>query len=214
MRYTFIVILILSLVRGHSQSRINKLSVNSLTNFYSYGEGKGPLNTVVRLGEGLAFKFTTYDTVKKSGMMYELSTMNTTAFYKNIISSGSVLEVNDLHANIAFIFPIVIMYQKRMEQSLGFGICITTLLGRDYYDESGNSLPYNSSILPELKAGKYWSGLFMFDYELSLRFSKRMSYNLGLRFTTSSPVQSPISGFEISQGTGIAFKFGMSYKFK
>jgi hypothetical protein len=39
---------------AYGQNRVNKFSLNLLTNLYSYGEGQGHINNVVRLGEGVS----------------------------------------------------------------------------------------------------------------------------------------------------------------
>ena len=200
---------------ANSQHRINKFSASILSNLYSYGEGQGSLNNVVRLSEGLAFTFKTYDTVKKhKGMIYEFTANTTTAYYKNIIGNNSVLEVNDLHTNINLIFPMFIFYKKDIEHCFGIGIGIGTLAGRDYLDENNNFLPYNSTNLKDIKFGKYWTSSFMLDYELDLKFSKRLGLNLGLRYTTETPVHSGNTQYVITQGTGLSFKYGIFYQFK
>jgi hypothetical protein len=65
-----------------AQNRVNKISANLVTNFYSYGDGQGHMNNVVRLREDLSISYKTYDTVKNSGMIYEVLVSNPTAYYK------------------------------------------------------------------------------------------------------------------------------------
>jgi hypothetical protein len=214
LRYTAFIVAVLFTSCITAQSRVKKLSINSHTSFYSYGEGQGHLNNVVRLAEDIGITYKTYDTVKKKGMIYELSTMNTTAYYKNILPGNAVLEVNDLFTNFNFIFPMLLLYQGSVDQIFGVGLGIGTLAGRDYLDDNNNLLPYNTTNFKEVKFGKYWTGSLMLDYELSMKFYKRIGLNLGLRYTAPAPVHSNDLNFTISQGTGLTFKFGMFYQLK
>ncbi len=147
-----------------AQSRVNKLSVNAFANFYSYGEGQGYLNNVVRLGDIFGFTYKTYDTIKNKGMIYELNGINTTAYYNNILSGNRVLGVDDTHLNLNFIFPILIFYQKRVDQSFGLGLGISTLAERYYFDENNNELPFNSTNFKEVQFGQYWTASAMLDF--------------------------------------------------
>ncbi len=213
MKYVILMVVFFS-TSASAQNRVNKLSLSLLTNLYSYGEGQDHLNNVVRLGEGFGFTYKTYDTVKKRGMIYELMSNITTAYYKNILSASSVLEVNDLHLNLNLILPIIIFYKRNMEHSLGVGIGIGTLIGRDYLDENNNILAYNTTNLKELKFGKYYTSSLMLDYEFNLKFTKKIGMNVGIRYSTATPVQSNRSNYLISQGTGLGFKYGVFYQFK
>jgi hypothetical protein len=118
------------------KNRIKKFSASIQSNFYSYGEGQGSLNNVVRLAEGLSFTYKTYDSVKARGMIYEFVSNTTTGYYKNILSSNSILEVSDIYTNINFIFPVLILHRNKIEHCIGAGIGIGTLAGRDYLDEN------------------------------------------------------------------------------
>jgi hypothetical protein len=55
-------------------------------------------------------------------MIYELLTNNTTAYYKKVLNGNSILKVNDLHTNLNFIFPFLILHQKRIEHCFGVGV--------------------------------------------------------------------------------------------
>lgn len=213
MRYKALLIIILFTNSITGQSRVKKLSVNLFTNLYSYGDGQGHLNNVVRLGEDIGFTYKTFDTVKKRGMIYELNTMNTIAYYKDILNSNRVLEVNDLYTNLNFIFPFFILYKERIDQIFGVGIGIGTLAERDYLDENNNLLPYNTINLKEIKLGKYWTSSLILDYELSLKFYKKFGLNLGFRYTTTTPVRKGNLNFIVTQGTSLAFKYGFFYQF-
>jgi hypothetical protein len=91
---------------------------------------------------------------------------------------------------------------------------IGTLAGRDYYDENNTVLTYNSTSLKEVKFGRYITSCLMLDYELNLKFSKRLGLNFGFRYTTATPIHSNNLDYIISQGTAISFKYGMFYQFK
>lgn len=214
MRYVILLILIINCGNIKSQSKVKKLSASIQSNFYTYGEGRGSLNNVVRLAEGLSFTYKTYDTVKGKGMIYEFVTNTTSGYYKNVLSSNSVLEVNDIYTNLNFIFPLLILHTSKIEHCLGAGFGVGTLAGRDYLDENNNVIPYNSTTFKQLNFGKYWTSSFMLDYELDLKFSKRIGVNLGLRYTTATPINSGKSNYIITQGTGISFKYGLFYQFK
>jgi hypothetical protein len=197
-----------------AQNRINKISANLVTNFYSYGDGQGHMNNVVRLREDLSISYKTYDTVKNSGMIYEVLVSNPTAYYKNILPGNSILEVNDLYANLNIIFPFLILHSKRIEHSFGAGIGIATLGSREYYDENNNQLPYNSTNLKEIKFGSYWHATGLLDYELNLKFSRKIGVNFGIRYTSDAPFHKGNSTYVFTQGTSVGFKFGMFYQFK
>lgn len=214
MRIFFLLLFIASGTLSKSQYRVNKLSLTAQTNFYSYGEGQGSLNNVVRLGEGFGVNFKTYDTIRKKGMIYELNLTNPTAYYKNVLGPNTVLEVNDLYANLNLIMPMLILYQEKIEHTLGVGISFGTLAGRDYYDENNNVLPYNTTNFKEVKFGRYWTTSFILDYELGLKFGKRYGFNLGFRYNIVAPVHNGNLAYLISQGTGITFKYGLFYQFK
>ena len=204
----------LFLISSYSQTRVNKFAIFVPSNFYSYGEGQGSLNNVVRNSEAMAFRYTTYDTLKKKGMVYELLFNTVTGYYKNIISSNTILEVYDLHINANFILPMVIFYKKNMEHFLGTEIGIGALVFRDYLDENNTILPYNSSTLKELKFGKYWSSTFILDYNFDLKITKKIGFDLGLRYYTTIPFFEKAADYKVTQGTGISFKFGLSFQFK
>lgn len=214
MRYLAFIIISFLTNCTIAQSRINKLSVTGFTNFYSYGEGAGHLNDVVRLGETFGLAYKTYDTLKNKGMIYELNGTNTNAYYKNILSGNNVLKVGDTHINLNFIFPIFILYRKGIDQSFGVGLGVGTLAERYYFDEDNNELPFNSTNFKEAQFGRYWTTSAMLDYELSWKWTKKIGINVGLRYTTSTPVNSGDLNFKISQGTGLSFKYGLIYQFK
>lgn len=197
-----------------AQNRVNKLSVSIQSNFYTYGEGRGSLNDVLRLAEGVSITYKTYDSVKSKGMIYEFVTNTTSGYYKNILSNNSVLEVSDIYTNLNFIFPILILHSNKIEHCFGAGIGVGTLAGRDYIDEKNKILPYNSTTFKEIKFGKYWTSSFMLDYELDLKISKRIGLNLGLRYTTATPINSGKADYLITQGTGLSFKYGLFFQFK
>lgn len=214
MRYltiSFILFFSTSLI---AQNRLNKLSLNVLSNLYSYGEGQGSLNNVVRLAEDINIRYKTYDTVKAKGMVYELAITNRVGYYKNVLNGSSILEVNDTHINTNFILPIIIMHRKNMEHNLGVGIGVGTLMYRDYNDENNIVLPYNTTNLKELQFGRYFTSSLILDYEFNFNLSKKIGFALGLRYTTSTPVHSGNLNYLVSQGTGIGFKYGVFYKFK
>lgn len=195
-----------------AQSRFNKLAVNNFSNFYTYGDGKGSLNNVVRLSESFGFSFKTYDTIKKRGMIYELMTNNPTAYYKNVLPNNT-LEVNDIYVNLNLIFPILIAYKERIEHSIGVGVGAGTLADREYSDENNTLLPFNSTNFKQVRFGKYWTTNLLLDYEMSLKFSGRIYLNLGMRYNTSTPVHSGQLEYTISQGMGLMFKYGLAYRF-
>ncbi len=214
MRYLTISIAIFFSTSLIAQNRVNKLSLNALSNLYTYGEGQGSLNNVVRLGEDINIRYKTYDTVKSKGMIYELTVANRTGYYKNVLTGNTILEVNDLHANLNFIFPILIMHKKNMEHSLGVGVGLGTLMARDYYDENNVVLAYNTTYLKEVKFGRYFTSSLLLDYEFNFNLSKKIGFLFGLRYTTSTPVHSGNLSYLVSQGTGIGFRYGVFYKFK
>ncbi len=121
-------------------------------------------------------------------MIYELLTNNTIGYYKNVLSGDSILEVDDLHANLLFIFPMYIFYNKRITHSIGIGVGVGTILGRDYYGENNKLLDYNNTNLKEIKAGTSLTSSILLDYEVDIKFAKRWGYSAGIRLTTASPV--------------------------
>ncbi len=195
-----------------AQHRVNRLSGNLFTNFYT-GSG-GHLNKVVRLSENVGFSFKTYDTIKKRGMIYEVLSSSTTAYYKNVLGGGNVLQVDDEHLNLNFIFPMLISSNGLLGHDLGIGLGLGTLAYRDYYNENGVALPYDEGGFKELKFGKYWTTTAIIDYEFSMKWGKRYGFKLGLRYATPIPIRERSPGYAISQGTGIAFKYGVFYQFK
>lgn len=214
MRYLIFYFILFFHLSVIGQSRVKKLSLNGISNFYSMGEGFTPLNNVVRLSDdGLSIVFKTYDTIKNKGMIYEFMGNSTIAYYKNGIG-GNTLKVDDFHANFNFIFPVFIFYTKRIDHTFSVGLGIATLAERDYYDENNNLLPYNSTNLQEVKFGRYWGGTGIFDYELSFMWTKRIGTNFGLRYTFASPVHSSNKlAYGFSQGTALGIKYGFFYQF-
>ncbi|MEJ7912446.1 MAG: hypothetical protein WKF70_04780 [Chitinophagaceae bacterium] len=212
MRYLSLFFLICWSQSAAAQHRVNKLSVNFFTNLYT--RGSGHLNKVVRLSENAGFSFKTYDTLKKRGMIYELLSTNTTAYYKNVLGGGNILEVADEHLNLNFIFPMLISTNGSLEHSLGVGVGVGTLAYRDYYNENDVVLPYDEGGFKKLKFGNYWTTALLIDYEFSMKWSKRVGLNLGLRYATPVPIRESNLGYDVSQGTGIAFKYGVFYQFK
>jgi hypothetical protein len=211
---TFFIVIIFFSAHVSAQQRVNKLSVNMLNNLYSYGDGQGHLNNVVRLAEDINFRYKTYNTVKRKGMIYELEVTNRQGYYKNVLPGNSVLEVSDLYANANLIFPVFIIHKKNMEHSFGTGIGVGTLMSRDYTDETNTVLLYNSTSLKEVKFGRYYTSALILDYEYNFNLSKKVGFALGLRYTTSTPVHSSNLTYTISQGTNIGFKYGLFYKFR
>ncbi len=213
MRYLpFFVAIILFSSHISAQQRVNKFSVNLITNLYSYGDGQGHLNNVVRLAEDINFRYKTYDTIKGKGMIYELAVADRQGYYKNVLAGNSVLEVSDLYANANFIFPVFIIRKKNMEHFFGAGLGIGTLISRDYADETNTVLPYNLTSLKEVKFGCYWTSALILDYEYNFNLSKKVGFSLGLRYTTSTPVHSGNLTYTTSQGTSIGFKYGLFFK--
>ena len=198
-----------------AQKRVKKISLYTTSNFYSYTQSDGYLNNVVRNSEeGMSFQYKTIDTSKKKGMIYELTSNSTSAYYKNILGSNTILNVTDLHANVNFIFPMIMFYKKSMDHCLSVGIGIGTLAARDYLDESNNLLPYNNSNLKEQQFGKFWTSNIILDYEFDFRMTKKIGCKMGLRYFTPTPISSNNTDYKISQGTGIGIKYGLFYQFR
>jgi len=197
-----------------AQKRVNKIGVYVPSSFYSYGESAGSLNNVVRHSEAMAFKYKTYDTVKKKGMVYELLFSNPDGYYKNILGPNTTLRVNDVYINVNFIFPVVLFYTKSMEHFIGVGIGAGTLAYRDYMDENNSELAYNITSLKELKFGKYWTSNFILDYDFDVKLSRRIGLNLGIRYFTSIPFIEKTADYKVTQGTGLTFKYGLFYQFR
>lgn len=212
MRY-FLLICIITFGSHINAQRVHKFSTNIQSNFYSYGEGYGSLNDVVRLAEGISFTYKTIDTSKAKGMIYEFTANTTSAYYQNILSGNSILEVSDFYTNLNFIFPILILQTKRIEQCIGVGIGIGALASRDYLDENNNVLNYNSTTLKELKFGRYFTNGLLLDYQIDIKLSKRIGFNLGARYTTSTPIHKGDANYIVTQGTGLSFKYGVFYQF-
>lgn len=216
MKCKLLLISIFFLSVVNAQHRINKLSISTFANFYSFGEAGGHLNNVVRFDIPFSIAFKTFDTVKRSGMVYELMFNNVIAYYKNILPNNNTLEVNDLFVNTNFIFPMLVFYNNKtkMEHFLGVGLSLGTLAGRDYYDESNKALDYNTTAFKELKFGKYWTSALLLDYQFDFKLDKRLGCTMGLRYATSTVFSSKKTDYTISQGTSFAFKYGLFYQFK
>lgn len=208
----FLLLLNISLT-SISQNRVNKVSLNYFDNFYSLRSSVGQNNSVVRIGDGMTLNFKTYDTVKSKGMIYELQ-LNTINAYYNTIGANRLLNVEDLHLNFNFIFPMLLFYKKNLEQSIGFGIGVGTLAARDFLDENNSLLQYNSTTLKEISFGKHWTSSLLLDYEFNFKFTKRIGFNLGLRYSAASPLGSKSGDYLISQGTSIGIRYGLHYQFK
>lgn len=216
MKYKLLLISLLFWSITHAQHRMTKLSVNTFANFYSFGEAGGHLNNVVRFDIPFSIAFKTFDTVKRSGMVYELMFNNITAYYKNILPSNNTLEVSDLFVNANFIFPMLVFYNNKtkMEHFLGVGLSLGNLAGRDYYNESNKALDYNTTSFKELKFGKYWTAALLLDYQFDFKLDKRLGFSMGLRYATSSVFSIKKTDYTISQGTSFAFKYGLFYLLK
>jgi len=198
-----------------AQKKIQKLSVNTFANFYSFGEAGGSLNNATRFDIPFSITYKSIDTAKNKGMVYELLFNNIISYYKNVLPNNNILEVNDLYMNANFIFPMLLFYNKaKMEHFLGVGISVGNLLGRDYVDESHKIIDYNTTTFKELKFGKYWTSSLLLDYQFDFKFDKRLGFNIGVRYATSSVFSSKKVDYRISQGTSFAFKYGLFYQLK
>ena len=195
-----------------AQNRVNRLSLIAVDNFYSLGQSYGAQNNVVRLGDGFGISFKTYDTVKRSGMKYEFLVTNFEAYYSSVSPGGS-LKVDDTHTTFNFIFPILIMYQRRIEHWFCIGLGIGTVAGRDYYDGNNNLLAYDSTDLKKIEFGKYWEGALLLDYDLNIQWTKRIATDFGFRYTNPVPFHQNDQVYPINQGIAVGFKLGLSYKF-
>ncbi len=214
MRFIILFLLLSISLYSVSQNRVNKVSLNYFDNFYSLRSSVGQNNSVVRIGDGMTLNFKTYDTVKKSGMIYELQLNTTNSYYNNVIGTNRLLNVEDLHLNFNFIFPMLLFYKKNLEQSIGVGIGVGTLAARDFLDENNSLLQYNSTTLKEISFGKHWTSSLLLDYEFNFKLTKRIGFNLGLRYSSASPLGSKSGDYLISQGTSIGIRYGLHYQFK
>jgi hypothetical protein len=214
MKFFFVPVVLAFSIGASAQHRMTQLGLSSVSGFYSYGEGQGSLNNVVRLSLGMSFQLKTIDTVKKSGMVYEINFNNPTAYYKNAVTSNSILEVNDVYMNANFILPIFFLYRPRIQHFFGVGFGVGTLMWRDYIDENHTLLDYNNTTLEEVHFGNCWTTAFMLDYGMDYKLSKRTAFSVGVRYVLDGPVHAGKLAYVVTQGSGLNVSFGLSYIFK
>lgn len=208
-----LIILILIATSSFSQNRINKFSLDGFDNFYSLNSNQGYNNDVVRHGDGLSIGFKTYDTLKKRGMIYELIVNNTNAYYENIFGIGGILNVENTFVSANFIFPVLLFHRAGMEQTFSAGLCISTLGARDYYNSNNNLLSYNETTLKNVPFGKYWTSALILDYDFNFKIYKKIGFNIGIRYTAASPVNSSKIDYNASLGNSLGVKYGIHYQF-
>lgn len=213
MKILLILFLTLNLLKIQAQDKIHRINVTLNNSLYSYGEGSGYLNNVVRFDEGFGITYKSFNTLKKRGMIYELLFDSRTAYYDNILSNNNKLEVSDFYLNTNLIFPVYTIRKKIFEHWFSAGLGASFLVERDYLDNENNILPYDNSQFKEIKAGKHKSFSFILDYSLDINFSKKIGGILGIRYSTNSFYNDNSTPYIPGKGTDFSMRYGVFYQF-
>jgi hypothetical protein len=218
-KFLFKVICFLFPVISFGQSKkFISLSITGFDTYYHTANPNAYLGGVLRNGSGLALSIDVGDTIgKKPGYKIEIAGYSIDNYYKNILPNNQLLSVGDDFLMIDYLFRILKFKKRFLITNINLGLGISTLVGRQYYDEYGADLGYNSSYLKDdAHFGKNFGLMAIGEAEVKLHIMKRVSINGGFRFWDSPTGQLTSSNkltYIAYTGSGFGFTFGFSYGF-
>jgi hypothetical protein len=213
-----LVCLLFPVISIGQSKKVISLSLRGFDTYYHTTNSNAYVGGVLRYGDGLALSIDIDDTLgKKPGYKIDLVGYSIDNYHKNILPNNQLLNVGDDILLIDFLFKILKFNKKFITTNVSLGLGISTLVGRQYFDEYGNDLGYNSSYLKDdASFGKNFGLMAVGEVEVRLQILKRVSINGGLRFwnsPTGELTNSRKLAYTAYTGSGFAFTYGLSYRF-
>jgi len=213
-----IVCFLFPIISFGQSKKVISLSLTGFDTYYHTTNSNAYLGGVLRYGDGLALSIDVDDTLgKKTGYKIDIVGYSIDNYYKNIIPNNQLLNVGDDILMIDFLFRILKFKKKFITTNFNLGLGMSTLAGRQYFDEYSNDLGYNGSYLKDdASFGKNFGLMAVGEAEVKLQIMKRVFINGGFRFWNSPTGQLTNSRkltYTAYTGSGFAFTYGFSYRF-